>query len=59
MKKKQSYPFNESASPTFDFAQLKNFHGLYSKAEVKNYIPVQNLILNFMIFFPSLPVIRN
>ncbi|MGB2702178.1 MAG: hypothetical protein WBC81_00825 [Chitinophagaceae bacterium] len=41
LKKNKAIPFNESASPTFDFAQLKNFHGLYSKAEVKNYIPVQ------------------
>ncbi len=40
LKKDKAIPFNASASPTFDFAQLKNFHGLYSKTEVKNYVPV-------------------
>nr|MBP8115119.1 hypothetical protein [Chitinophagaceae bacterium] len=41
LKKNKAIPFNPSASPTFDFAQLKNFHGLYNKKEVKNYVPVQ------------------
>ncbi|MEI2738083.1 MAG: hypothetical protein V9F01_04810 [Chitinophagaceae bacterium] len=41
LRKNKAIPFSPSASPTFDFAQLKNFHGLYSKTEVKNYTPVQ------------------
>ena len=41
LKKNKAIPFNPSASPTFDFAQLKNFHGLYNKKQVKNYVPVQ------------------
>ncbi|MCB9056890.1 MAG: hypothetical protein H6549_13660 [Chitinophagales bacterium] len=40
LRKNKAIPFNPSASPTFDFAQLKNFHGLYNKKEVKNYTPV-------------------
>lgn len=41
LQKNKSIPFNPAASPTIDFAQLKNFHGLYDKKEVKNYSPVQ------------------
>ncbi len=41
LRKNKAIPFNATASPTFDFAQLKNFHGLYSKKEVKNHVPVQ------------------
>ncbi|MCB0775928.1 MAG: hypothetical protein KDB99_06340, partial [Chitinophagaceae bacterium] len=40
LRKNKAIPFNASATPTFDFAQLKNFHGLYSKTEVKNFVPL-------------------
>lgn len=41
LKKNKAIPFNPTASPGLDFAQLKNFHGLYSIQEVKNHKQLQ------------------
>jgi hypothetical protein len=38
--KAKAIPFRSSADPTFDFAQLKNFHGLYDARQVKTFKPV-------------------
>lgn len=40
LRKSKAIPFSPSPNPTIDFAQLKNFHGLYNKKEVKNFKPV-------------------
>lgn len=37
---KKFIPFSPTANPEEDFAQLKNFHGLYDKKEVKNFVQV-------------------
>ena len=37
---RKSIPFSETANPSTDFAQLKNFHGLYDAKEVKNFVQV-------------------
>lgn len=34
LQKNKSIPFSTAASPAMDFAQLKNFHGLYDKKSV-------------------------
>ncbi|HMU46067.1 MAG TPA: hypothetical protein PKC72_06850 [Chitinophagaceae bacterium] len=41
LRKNKAIPFNQNPNPTFDFAQLKNFHGLYDKKPVTNYIAPQ------------------
>lgn len=41
LNKNKFIPFSATASPTLDFAQLKNFHGLYNKKGVKNYVPIE------------------
>lgn len=41
LRKNKAIPFNTNANPTIDFAQLKNFHGLYNKKEVENYKAIQ------------------
>lgn len=38
LNKNKSIPFGETADPVMDFAQLKNFHGLYDVKEVKKFI---------------------
>lgn len=40
LNKNKFIPFSDSPAPTTDFAQLKNFHGLYSIKPVANYVPV-------------------
>jgi|CXWL01.1.fsa_nt_gi hypothetical protein len=40
LNKNKSIPFSETAQPTMDFAQLKNFHGLYDAKEVKTFVQV-------------------
>jgi hypothetical protein len=42
LNKNKAMPFNETADPTTDFAQLKNFHGLYDAKEVQNFVQVAN-----------------
>ncbi len=41
LNKSKFIPFSPQASATSDFAQLKNFHGLYNKKGVASYIPVE------------------
>ena len=40
LRKNKAIPFSQSPNPIFDFAQLKNFHGLYDKTEVQNFNPI-------------------
>ncbi len=40
LNKNKSIPFSDSAEPTMDFAQLKNFHGLYDVKVVPTFIQV-------------------
>ena len=41
IKERKFIPFAAQPSPAADFAQLKNFHGLYNKKPIETYIPVQ------------------
>ena len=41
LRKNKTIPFNQNPSPTLDFAQLKNFHGLYNHKEVQSFHPLQ------------------
>lgn len=41
LKNNKYIPFNNTAQPTLDFAQIKNFHGLYDAKEVKHFIQVE------------------
>lgn len=41
LNKNKSIPFSSSPEPMMDFAQLKNFHGLYDSKEVKQFIQVE------------------
>ena len=40
LNKNKSIPFSATADPTTDFAQLKNFHGLYDAKEVEHFVQV-------------------
>lgn len=37
LEKNKFYPLSPTANPTSDFAQAKNFHGLYDSKEIKNF----------------------
>jgi hypothetical protein len=39
LRQLKAIPFSPAANPVLDFAQLKNFHGLYDKKPVMNYVP--------------------
>ncbi|MBI5858602.1 MAG: hypothetical protein HZB42_13265 [Sphingobacteriales bacterium] len=41
LEKNKSIPFGSAPDPSMDFAQLKNFHGLYDAKEVKNFKQVE------------------
>lgn len=40
LNKNKFIPFRDTPEPAMDFAQLKNFHGLYDVKEVKNFVQV-------------------
>lgn len=41
LNKNKSIPFKPEAEPMMDFAQLKNFHGIYDVKEVKKFVQVK------------------
>jgi len=53
-------PFNNQASPTMDFAQLKNFHGLYRGKNVAHHVPPEkpdfefHAVLSVLSSYPQL-----
>lgn len=39
LRQTKAIPFSPAANPTMDFAQLKNFHGLYDREYVASFVP--------------------